>query len=70
MSCFCVATNSHVWLNTDMLQEHVNPTPQHADYRPDMTSRDDQESDYEAEEDDQGGPEDDYDDYHQNNQMD
>lgn len=53
-----------------MLQEHVNPTPQHADYLPDMTSRDDQESDYEAEEDDQGGPEDDYDDYHQNNQMD
>lgn len=35
-----------------------------------MTSRVDEESDYEAEEDDQGGPEDDYDDYHQNNQMD
>lgn len=55
---------------TKPLQEYINPPPQHADYLPDMTpTREDAESDYEQEEDDQG-PEEDYDDYHQNNQMD
>lgn len=56
---------------TKPLQEYINPPPQHADYLPDMTAtREDAESDYEQEEDDQG-PEEDYDDYHQNNnQMD
>lgn len=43
-------------------QEHTVPTVTHADYLPDVTAPDAVESDYEQEEDDQG-PEEEYDDY-------
>lgn len=43
-------------------QEHTIPAITHADYLPDVTGPDAAESDYEQEEDDQG-PEEEYDDY-------
>lgn len=55
---------------TNSIQEPTLISPTHKDYLPDVTGPD-PEGDYEQEEDDQGGPEEEYDDYQENlHQMD
>lgn len=52
-----------------MKQEQVIHTPPHKDYLPDMTHTEN-ESDYDREDDEQAGPEEEYDDYQENGTQD